>query len=286
MRLNHTTVKGLMYKIVLKRDLAPNIKMFKIHAPRVAAKAMPGQFVILRLHEKGERIPLTITDWSKEDGTVTVIVLEAGKTTKQLALMREGDYILNFVGPLGRPAEVRYYGTVVFVGGGVGIALLYPEVKAFKETGNKIITIIGARTKELLIFEDELAKLSDELYIATDDGSKGHHGFVSDILKKLLEDGRRIDLVVAVGPVIMMKVISNLTKPYRIKTIVSLNPIMVDGTGMCGSCRVTVGGETKFVCVDGPEFDGHLVDFDNLIARNQRYLEEERLALERFTSHD
>ena len=274
-----------MYKIVSKKDLAPNIKMFKIYAPRVAAKAMPGQFVILRLHEKGERIPLTITDWSKEEGTVTVVVLEAGKTTKQLALMKEGDYILNFVGPLGRPAEIKHYGTVAFVGGGVGIALLYPEVRAFREAGNKIITIIGARTKELLIFEDELAKLSDEFYVATDDGSKGHHGFVSDILKKLLEEGKHIDLVVAVGPVIMMKVISNLTKPYGVKTIVSLNPIMVDGTGMCGSCRVTVGGETKFVCVDGPEFDGHLVDFDNLIARNRRYLEEEKIALERFLSH-
>ena len=274
-----------MYKIVSKKDLASNVKMFKVYAPRVAAKAKPGQFIILRLHEKGERIPLTITDWSKEEGTVTIVVLEAGKTTKELASMKEGDYILNFVGPLGKPAEVKYYGTVAFVGGGVGIALIYPEVRAFKEAGNKIITIIGARTKDLLIFEDELSKLSDELYVATDDGSKGHHGFVSDILKKLLEEGKHIDLVIAVGPVIMMKVISDLTRPYGIKTIVSLNPIMVDGTGMCGSCRVTVGGETKFVCVDGPEFDGHLVDFDNLIARNRRYLEEEKIALERFLSH-
>ncbi len=274
-----------MYKIVAKKDLASTIKLFEIYAPRVAKKAMPGQFVILRLDEKGERIPLTITDWSKEKGTVTVVVLEAGKTTKKLASMKVGDYILNFVGPLGKPAEVKNYGTVVFVGGGVGIALLYPEVRAFKEVGNKIITIIGARTKDLLIFEEELAKLSDELYIATDDGSKGHHGFVSDLLKKLLDEGKHIDLVVAVGPVIMMKVISNLTKPYGIKTIVSLNPIMVDGTGMCGSCRVIVGGETKFTCVDGPEFDGHLVDFDNLIARNQRYLEEEKLALERMKTY-
>ena len=268
-----------MYEIVTKKDLAPTVKLFEVHAPMVAKRALPGQFVSLRLHEKGERIPLTITDWSRENGTITLVVLEAGKTTRQLISMKEGDHILNLVGPLGKPAKIENFGTVAFVGGGVGIALLYPEVRAFREAGNEIITIIGARTKELLIFEEQLAKLSDEIHVATDDGSKGHHGFVTDLLKNLLEEGRKIDLVLAVGPVIMMKVVANLTKTFGVRTVVSLNPIMVDGTGMCGSCRVLVGGGVKFACVDGPEFDGHLVDFDNLLARNQRYLEEEKLAL-------
>ncbi|MHC1566428.1 MAG: sulfide/dihydroorotate dehydrogenase-like FAD/NAD-binding protein [Candidatus Syntropharchaeia archaeon] len=268
------------YEIVAAKRLAPTIKQLEISAPLVARKAKPGQFVILRIDEKGERIPLTITDLDAEKGTITIVVLEAGRTTKKLSRMEEGDSILNLVGPLGNPAEIKDYGTVVFVGGGVGIALIYPEIRAFKEAGNKVISIIGARTKDLLIFEEEIKENSDELYIATDDGSKGHHGFVSDVLRRLIEEKRKIDLVVAVGPVMMMKVVAEVTRPHGIRTIVSLNPIMVDGTGMCGSCRVEVGGETKFVCVDGPEFDGHLVDFDLLSLRNARYLEEEKVSLE------
>lgn len=269
-------------EIITAKDLAPTIKLFEISAPLIAKKAEPGQFIILRIDEKGERIPLTITDFNANKGTVTVVVLEAGKTTKKLLTMKEGDYLLNCVGPLGNPAEIKNYGTVVCIGGGVGIALIYPEVRAFKEAGNKVISIVGARTRDLLMFEEEIKRKSDEFYITTDDGSKGHHGFVSDVLQQLIEENRKIDLVVAVGPVIMMKVVANVTRLRGIKTIVSLNPIMVDGTGMCGSCRVTVGGETKFVCVDGPEFDAHLVDFDLLMARNERYLEQEKLVLEKY----
>lgn len=268
-----------MYEIVAKKDLAPTVKQFEILAPLVAKKARPGQFVVVRVDEKGERIPLTIVDRSRDRGTVTVVILEAGKTTKQLNSLQEGDHLLNFIGPLGNPAEIKEYGTVVCVGGGVGIACIYPEAKALKEAGNKLISIIGARTQELLIFEKEIEEISDEFYITTDDGSKGHHGFVSDVLRKLIDERRHIDFVIAVGPTLMMKVIADLTRPHHIKTVVSLNPIMVDGTGMCGSCRVEVGGETKFVCVDGPEFDAHAVDFDLLIARNKRYLREEGIAV-------
>ena len=270
-----------MYEIVSKKDLAPTIKQFEILAPLVAKKAKPGQFVVLRVEEKGERIPLTVVDRSDE-GTITVVVLGAGKTTKRLNSLAEGDHVLNCIGPLGNPAEIKRYGTVVCIGGGVGIACIYPEIRALKEVGNEVISVIGARTRELLIFENEIEEISDEFYITTDDGSKGLRGFVSDVLRKLLEERRRVDAVIAVGPVHMMKVIADLTKPHGIKTIVSLNPIMVDGTGMCGSCRVEVGGETKFTCVDGLEFDAHLVNFDLLLARNERYLVEERLSLERF----
>jgi ferredoxin--NADP+ reductase len=269
------------YKILVAKELAPAIKLFEVSAPLIAKKAKPGQFVVLRIDEKGERIPLTITDFDAKRGTITIVVLEAGKTTKKLLTLKEGDYLLNFIGPLGNPAEIENYGTVVCIGGGVGIACILPEVRAFKKAGNKVMSIIGARTKDLLIFEEEIKEHSDEFYITTDDGSKGHHGFVSDVLQRLIGE-KQIDLVVAVGPVIMMKVIAQVTRPLQIKTIASLNPIMVDGTGMCGSCRVTVGGETKFVCVDGPEFDAHLVDFDQLMARNARYLEEERLALKEY----
>lgn len=271
-----------MYQIVTKRELAPAVKLFEISAPLVAKKAQPGQFIILIIDEKGERVPFTIADWSPQKGTVTIVVQEVGKTTKQLGTLKEGDYVSNFIGPLGHPAEIKNYGTVVCIGGGVGIACVYPEIRALKEAGNKVISIIGARTKNLLIFEEEIQKVSDEFYITTDDGSKGHHGFVSDILQRLITTQRHIDLVIAVGPVIMMKVIANLTRPHKIKTIVSLNPIMVDGTGMCGSCRVMINGKTKFACVDGPEFDAHLVDFDHLTARNRRHLEEETLSTKRY----
>ena len=272
--------KGIdMYKIVEKKVLSENVKLMKIHAPLVAKKALAGQFVMLRIHEKGERIPLTIVDYDRSKGNVTIIFMEVGKTTKELGEMEVGDSILNFVGPLGKPSEIEKFGTVACIGGGVGIAPIYPIVRELKNAGNYVISILGARNEKLLILEKEIGAFSDEIYICTDDGSKGTRGFVSDVLHKLINDGKKIDIVWAIGPVIMMKVISDLTRKYNIKTIVSLNPIMVDGTGMCGSCRVTVGGETKFACVDGPEFDGHKVDFDNLLIRNKRFLEEEGLSL-------
>ncbi|MEW6221867.1 MAG: sulfide/dihydroorotate dehydrogenase-like FAD/NAD-binding protein [Candidatus Hadarchaeota archaeon] len=270
-----------MYEITSKMDLAPNIKQLKIMAPQVARKARPGQFVVLRMHEQGERIPLTIQDWSPEDGTVSVVVLGIGKTTKQLNALKKGDHLSNFIGPLGKPTDIEKYGAVVCVGGGVGIASIYPIARSMKKAGNNVVSIIGAKTAELLIFEEEIKGFSDELHIATDDGSKGQRGFVSDVLKKLIDDGRHIDRVIAVGPTLMMKAVAEVTRPKGIKTIVSLNPIMVDGTGMCGSCRVEVGGKTRFACVDGPEFDAHLVNFDQLNLRNLRYLADEKHSLER-----
>jgi len=263
-----------MYPIVEKKVLSANVKLLKIKAPLVAKKALPGQFIILRINEKGERIPLTIADSDSKKGTVSIIFLEVGKTTKQLGLLNVGDTLENFAGPLGMPSEVKKYGTVVCVGGGVGIAPLYPIVKALKEAGNRVISILGAKTADLLLLEKEIHALSDEFYIATDDGSKGHKGFVSDVLQQVI-DKHKVDMVMAIGPIIMMKVVSNLTKKYNIKTLVSLNPIMVDGTGMCGGCRVMIDGKTKFACVDGPEFDGHKVDYDNLMLRNRRFVHAE-----------
>jgi ferredoxin--NADP+ reductase len=266
-----------MYPIVEKKVLSENVKLFVIKAPLVAKKALPGQFIILRIDEKGERIPLTIADSDPEKGTVTIIFLEVGKTTKQLGKMNVGDSLQNFAGPLGVPSEVKKYGTVICVGGGVGIAPLFPIVKALKDTGNQVISILGAKTADLLLLEDEIHSYSDEFYIATDDGSKGHKGFVSDVLQQVIEK-HKVDMVMAIGPIIMMKVVSNLTKKYDIKTLVSLNPIMVDGTGMCGGCRVLIDGKTKFACVDGPEFDGHKVDYDNLMLRNRRFVHSEENA--------
>jgi len=263
-----------MYPIVEKKILSNNVKLLKIQAPLVAKKALPGQFIILRIDEKGERIPLTIADSNPEKGTVTIIFLEVGKTTKQLGTLNVGDSLQNFAGPLGMPSEVKKYGTVVCVGGGVGIAPLYPIVKALKEAGNYVISILGAKTKDLLLLEKEIQDFSDEFYIATDDGSKGQKGFVSDVLQQVI-DKQKVDMVMAIGPIIMMKVVSNLTKQYNIKTLVSLNPIMVDGTGMCGGCRVSIDGKTKFACVDGPEFDGHTVDYDTLMLRNRRFIHAE-----------
>ncbi|PNX52709.1 MAG: ferredoxin-NADP reductase [Thermoplasmata archaeon M9B2D] len=263
-----------MYPIVEKKILSNNVKLLKIQAPLVAKKALPGQFIILRIDEKGERIPLTIADSDPKKGTVTIIFLEVGKTTKQLGTLNVGDSLQNFAGPLGMPSEVKKYGTVVCVGGGVGIAPLYPIVKALKEAGNYVISILGAKTKDLLLLEKEIQEFSDEFYIATDDGSKGQKGFVSDVLKQVI-DKQKVNMVMAIGPIIMMKVVSNLTKQYNIKTLVSLNPIMVDGTGMCGGCRVLIDGKTKFACVDGPEFDGHNVDYDNLMLRNRRFIHAE-----------
>ncbi len=264
-----------MYEILEKKVLSETVKLMKIKAPLVAKKALPGQFIILRIDEQGERIPLTIADYDRDKGTITVIFMEVGKTTKQLGAMKAGDKLLNFAGPLGVASEIEKYGTVVMIGGGVGIAPLYPIIRALKQAGNFVISILGARNEKLLMLEKEIKEWSDELHICTDDGSKGTKGFVSNVLQKLIDDGKKIDIVWAIGPVIMMKVVASVTKKYDIKTIVSLNPIMVDGTGMCGGCRVSVGGETKFACVDGPEFDGHLVDYDNLMLRNRRFTCEE-----------
>ena len=264
-----------MYKILEKKILSETVKLMKVKAPLIAKKAVAGQFIILRIDEKGERIPLTIADYDRKKGTVTVIFMEVGKTTKQLGTLNVGDFLLNFVGPLGQPSEIEKYGTAVMIGGGVGIAPLYPIVRELKKAGNYVISILGARNEKLLMLEKEIDEFSNELHICTDDGSKGHKGFVSDVLQKLIDDGKKIDIVWAIGPVIMMKVVASLTKKYKLKTIVSLNPIMVDGTGMCGGCRVSIGGETKFACVDGPEFDGHLVDYDNLMLRNRRFIREE-----------
>ncbi|UCB59569.1 MAG: sulfide/dihydroorotate dehydrogenase-like FAD/NAD-binding protein [Thermoplasmatales archaeon] len=264
-----------MYKILEKKILSDNVKQMVVKAPLVAKKAQAGQFIILRIDEQGERIPLTIADYNGKKGTVTIIFMEVGKTTKQLGTLNVGDKILNFVGPLGVPSEIEKYGTVVCIGGGVGIAPLYPVIRALKQAGNNVISILGARNEKLLMLEKEIEEYSDEFHICTDDGSKGTKGFVSNVLQNLIDDGKKIDVVWAIGPVIMMKVVADLTRKYDIKTIVSLNPIMVDGTGMCGGCRVSVGNETKFACVDGPEFDGHLVDFDNLMLRNRRFICEE-----------
>jgi len=273
-----------MFKIVTKKVLSEVNKLMEIEAPLVARKAKPGQFIILRVRENGERIPLTIADSNKEKGTITIIFQEIGKTTKQLGTLEEGDYLSDFVGPLGKPMELPSTpGRVIAVGGGVGIAPIYPKVKAFHEAGMEVISIIGARTADLLILEDEMRAVSKELHICTDDGTKGHHGFVSDILQTMLDDkSKKIDEIIAVGPLPMMRVVANQTRPYGVKTLVSLNPIMVDGTGMCGCCRVSVGGETKFSCVDGPVFDAHQVDFEELTRRSRTYLSEEKTALEKF----
>ncbi|MBS7634911.1 sulfide/dihydroorotate dehydrogenase-like FAD/NAD-binding protein [Candidatus Bathyarchaeota archaeon] len=269
-----------MYKIVEKREIAPRIKFLKVFVPEIAKKAQPGQFVILRVDERGERFPLTLADWNKEDGTITLVFLEVGVSTRKLGELGKNGVILDILGPLGNPTEVRNYGVVCVVGGGVGIAAAYPIARALKEAGNKVVSIIGARTAELLIFEEEMMRFSDEFYVSTDDGTKGYKGFVSDVLKILIKKGHRFDLIYAVGPAVMMRAVAEVTRPYKVKTVVSLNPIMVDGMGMCGACRVTVGGKTRFACVDGPEFDAHDVDFGELIRRQMAFLSEEKMALE------
>jgi ferredoxin--NADP+ reductase len=266
-------------EIIDKKDLAPSIKLMKIYTPLIAKKAKPGNFIIIRIHENGERFPLTIVDNDKNNGAITIIFQEVGKSTKLLGNMNIGQKILDIVGPLGNPTNIENYGNVCCIGGGVGVACIYPIAKALKEAGNKLIIIIGARNSSLLILEEELKNISDEFYVCTDDGSKGFHGFVTDMLKKLLNEKKKIDIVYAVGPAIMMKAVSEITKPYKIKTIVSLNPIMVDGTGMCGACRIEIDGETKFTCVHGPEFDGHKVNFDLLLRRLKMYEKYELEAL-------
>jgi ferredoxin--NADP+ reductase len=275
-----------MYEILEKHDHSPVTKEFKVYAPRVASKAKAGQFVIVVPWEKGERIPLTIADFSREEGWITLVFLVVGKSTKFMAGMKPGDRLYAVVGPLGNPSEIEHYGTVVCVGGGLGIAPIYPIARELRKIGNYIISIIGARTKELLFWEDKIRSVSDELIVCTDDGSYGRQGVVTVPLKELLESGRKIDVVWAIGPAIMMKFCSLTTKPFGVKTIVSLNPIMVDGTGMCGACRVEVDGKTRFACVDGPEFDGHKVDWDLLMARQRLYCEQEKLAVELFEKQE
>jgi ferredoxin--NADP+ reductase len=267
-----------LYKILEREDLVPGIHLFKMAAPAVAQKARAGQFVVVRIDEKGERIPLTIADWDKDKGTVTIVFMEVGATTARMALLKKGDAIADFVGPLGVPAEIGNYGTVVCVAGGVGAAPVAPIARALKQAGNRIITILGARSHDLLFWEEVLKSASDRMIVTTDDGSYGRKGVVTLPLKEILESGEKIDRVVAIGPVVMMKFCSLTTAPSGVRTIVSLNPIMVDGTGMCGCCRVSVGGETKFACVDGPDFDGHKVDWDLLAARQRIYLDEEKCA--------
>ncbi len=269
-----------MYEVLQKMEIAPKIDLIEVHAPEVAMKAKPGQFVILRIDEKGERIPLTLAGWEPNKGTITIIFLEVGLSTLKLGALEVGDEILDVVGPLGNPSEIRHYGSVAVVCGGVGTAAAYPIAKALKEAGNQVVSIIGARTEELLILENEMKSLSDELFVSTDDGSKGHKGFVSDVLRMLIEKGYHFDIVYAIGPPLMMRATANVTKPHSTKTIVSLNPIMMDGMGMCGACRVTIGEETKFACLDGPEFDAHLVNFDELIRRLGVYLSEEKKVAE------
>jgi ferredoxin--NADP+ reductase len=271
-----------LFKILEKTFLQEIVVKMVIEAPEVARKRKAGQFVVLMIDEKGERIPLTIVDSDSEKGTLTIIYQIVGKTTAKLANMEKGDYILNILGPLGHPTEIENFGTVVVVGGGVGIGVAYPIAAALKKAGNKVISIIGARTKDILILEDDMRKVSDQLIVATDDGSYGFHGFVSAVLQNVIDSKEKIDIVYAIGPVPMMRVLANLTKPYGLKTIVSLNPIMVDATGMCGACRVSVGGKTKFGCVDGPEFDGHEVDFNLLITRLRMYADSEKQAMERY----
>jgi len=264
-----------MYRILRKEKLAPGIWLMKVEAPFVARRAMPGQFIILRVKEGGERIPLTIADYDSRQGWVTIIFQEVGLTTRLLAKLDEGDTIQDFVGPLGKASELDGLKRVLCIGGGVGVAPLYPQIKYLWEKGTSEDVIVGARSREYLILEDEIRGICHNLYITTDDGSYGRKGFVSDVLKELLEQGNRYDRVIAIGPLIMMKVVSGITKQYDVPTVVSMNPVMVDGTGMCGGCRVTVGGQVRYACVDGPDFDGHLVDFDEAMRRQRMYREEE-----------
>jgi len=268
------------YEIVSKRALAPSVTEMEVEAPRVARKVQAGQFVIVRVDDEGERIPLTVAGNNPDRGTITLIIQAVGYTTKQMAALEVGQSLADVLGPLGMPTEVKRHGRVVCVAGGVGIALIYPEVKAFAEAGNEIISILGARSKDLLFLVEEIRSLSSELHIATDDGSLGRHGLVTDVLRGLLEGGEKYHYCIAIGPLPMMKATSQLTKEFNLPTLVSLDPIMVDGTGMCGGCRVTVGGEVKFACVDGPDFDGHLVDFDELAQRKRAYVAEERCLLD------
>jgi ferredoxin--NADP+ reductase len=270
------------HRLLSTQEIAPQVKQITIYSPKIAQKAKAGQFIILRVDNEGERIPLTLASWNKKEGTITLIFQEVGVSTKKIGTLKPGDHILNIAGPLGSPSAINNYGTVAVVCGGIGTAAAYPITKALKEAGNKVISIIGARNEKLLVLENEMKQVSDEIYISTDDGTKGHKGYVSDILKSLIEKKYQFDVVYAIGPPIMMRVTAEVTRPYGIKTRVSLNPIMVDGMGMCGACRVTVEGTTKFACIDGPEFDAHTTNFDELIRRLRLYPPQEKMALESY----
>jgi len=274
-KLADITPESVRNTIVRKERLSPVLTLFEIDAPLIARAAKPGQFVIVWTGERGERIPLTISDYDAAAGTITLIFQEVGRSTIELGRLEEGQGIPSLAGPLGKPTEIADYGTAVVIGGGVGTAIARPVARALKEAGNELITIIGAREKSLIILEDEMRSFSDELIVTTDDGSYGRKGVVTDPLKELL-DARKIDIVYAMGPMVMMQFVAKTTEPYGVKTIVSLDPIMIDGTGMCGGCRVTVGGKTMFTCVDGPDFDAHQVDWDELKARKAFYFEEEQ----------
>lgn len=271
-----------MFKILRKQELSDLVTLFEIEARDIAKKAKAGNFFALRIHEQGERIPLTIADFDRDKGTITTVFQKMGKTTHHLGTLNEGDHILDVIGPLGMPSHIDTFGKVICVGGGVGIAPTYPIARALREAGNTVYSIIGARTKDLIFWEDKMRKVSDELIIVTDDGSYGRKAVVTVPLDELLREEKGIELVYAIGPAIMMKFVCVTTEKHNAKTIVSLNSIMVDATGMCGACRVEVGGETKFACVDGPEFDGHKVDFNLLMSRQRMYIEEEKIAFDQY----
>jgi len=266
---------------ILEKKLlrVPDVFYFKLAAPLISKKALPGQFVIVRIHDRGERIPLSLADIDSAAGTISLIVMAVGKTTSEMAALKLGESILDLCGPLGNPTEIEHVGKVILVGGGFGTAPLYPIARAFKAAGSEVVVVMGARSRDLLIYETEMAQVSDRVLVATDDGSKGSKGLVTTVLKNEI-DRSGADLVIAIGPMMMMRAVSDTTKPSGIKTIVSLNPIMVDGTGMCGGCRVSIGGETKFACTDGPEFDGHLVDWDVLMNRQRKYHTEQQTSFE------
>jgi len=269
----------LVFNILHAEFLAPGIKRFVIEAPRIARKQRPGQFVIVRIHEEGERIPLTIENSDPQKGTISIVVQSLGKTTTMLNSLGAGDHIMDVVGPLGKPSEIEKFGTVVVMGGGVGTAMAYPTAAALKQAGNKVISIVGARNKELVILEREMREVSDVLMITTDDGSYADKGFVTDKLRQLIQNGVPINLVLAIGPIPMMRAVADMTRSERIRTLVSLNPIMIDGTGMCGGCRVLVDNKSQFACVDGPEFDAHQVNFAVLVQRNGAYRTQEQQSL-------
>jgi ferredoxin/flavodoxin---NADP+ reductase len=271
-----------VFPILEAKEIAKNVFLQRIQAPRIARKRKAGQFLVLRRGENGERIPLTIVDSDPVEGSVTIIFQAVGKSTSEFSRLSAGDLYTDVVGPLGLPTHMDRFGTVVGIGGGIGAAPLLPIATAIKQAGNRLLSIVGARTKELLILEDEMRAISDEIVVTTDDGSYAKKGFVTTALQEMIDRGEKIGLCIAIGPVPMMRAVAEVTRPHQIKTVVSLNPIMVDATGMCGACRVTVGGTTKFVCVDGPEFDGHQVDFKELVMRNRAYLKEEKAAMERF----
>jgi len=284
---HHVTIKvecegAHVFKIVHAQFIAPGIKRFVIEAPRIARKQRPGQFVIVRIVENGERIPLTIEKSDPQEGTVNIVVQSIGKTTHLLNSLESGDSILDIVGPLGKPSEIENFGTVVAIGGGVGTAMAYPTASAMKHAGNRVISIIGGRTKDLVILENEMREVSDNVFVTTDDGSYADKGLVTDKLRQLIEDGTTINLVLAVGPIPMMRAVADVTRKANIRTIVSLNPIMIDGTGMCGGCRVLIDGKSEFACVDGPEFEAHRVDFDVLVQRNAMYREAEKRSMEQY----